>query len=68
MEEVCVYVCMFPSCMGLFVIHAGTYVFVCYMSITVHIGISVSCVFFCGIYLDYVYEVMCVVYVYVITC
>ena len=28
MEEVCVYVCMFPSCMGLFVIHAGTYVFV----------------------------------------
>ena len=49
MEEVCVYVCMFPSCMGLFVIHAGTYVFVCYMSITVHIGISVSYVFFfCG--------------------
>ena len=46
MEEVCVYVCMFPSCMGLFVIHAGTYVFVCYMSITVHIDISVSCVFF----------------------
>lgn len=32
------------------------------------IGISASCVVFCGIYLDYVYEVVRVVYVYVITC
>ena len=29
---------------------------------------SVSCVVFCGIYLDYVYEVVRVVHVYVITC
>lgn len=60
MEEVCVYVCVFPLCMGLFVIHAGTYVFACCMCITVHIGISVLCFFV--VYMWIMYMRLCVWY------
>lgn len=44
------------------------YVCICVLHVY-HCTYRYKClVFFCGIYVDYVYEVVCVVYVYVITC